>query len=234
MYRKLTMFLVVALIMLVSGCTDTVPRDRPPEEAAAGVLNISSTPPGSGVYLDGRYMGTTPITILDVAGGSHILELRSRDYNPWSKSLEIRGGSISYVDAALSPVVIQTSIPTTIATTKPTPIPTTKPVPKTIAGCWEFEKTTGDTTITYTYELESGGTGWMAGTKTTPLMTESMHPMRVTWSIDPSTSVVRIVEASPKNPADPVDWVLIYDKQADILDGGKKGESILAFERVPC
>jgi hypothetical protein len=245
MNRKLTLLSVVALLVLVSGCTTTGLRDLPPEGAATGALTISSTPPGSEIYLDGVYMGTTPTTIPDVAGGSHILELRYRDYTPWSKSLEIRGGTTSYVDATLSPVTVTTPLPTTNPPTSPTTnpttlqttvhttVPATTPEPKTIAGCWKVEHTIGNATEAYIYDLQEGGNGWIYGTYTTAARSESMSE-EIRWSVDPVSAVVTIVEANPKDPADPDKWVLTYDEYADILDGGEKGQLISRFVRVPC
>ena len=76
MYRKLSLIFVVALLVLVSGCTTTLPRALPSEGATTGSLDISSIPQGSEIYVDGVYKGTTPLVLSDVTSGSHILELR--------------------------------------------------------------------------------------------------------------------------------------------------------------
>jgi len=232
MYRKLLLLFVIALLVMTTGCTTPVPDSPPtvqPTLPATGSLELSSVPPGSEIYLDGVYRGTTPSVIPDVPAGTHTLELRYREYHSWSASVVVQGGITSYMNATLSPVVTQTSVPTT----EPTPIPTT-PMPKTVAGCWKFEHTDGNTTIAYSYELKSSGTGWMYGTKTTPRITETMQPVSVTWSLDPNSAVVTIVEANPPNPADPNTTVLTYDENADILDGGGKGTVLINFVRVPC
>jgi hypothetical protein len=234
MYRKLSLLFVVALLVLVSGCTTTIPRALPPEDATTGSLDISSTPQGSEIYLDGIYKGTTPMIIFDVPGGSPILELRYPGYNSWSKSLEVQGGTKLYVDTTLSPIVVPTSIPTTVPTTKPTPVPTTPPVPKTLDGCWKFEHSAGNTTFFYMFEFQSAGTGWMSGTKTSPLKTESMQPLGITWSKDPTSAVVTVVEANPGDPADPDRWVMTYNEKDDLLDGGEKGQILMIYKRVPC
>jgi hypothetical protein len=229
MYRELLLLFVITLLVITSGCTTTIPNTQPSVQPTTGSLNISSTPQGSEIYLDGVYRGTTPSTIPDVPNGSHYLELRYREYNSWSKSVEIQGGNTSYVDATLSPIVTQTSVPTTEPTARPT-----TPVPKTVGGCWKFEHSTGNTTFAYIYELKSSGTGWMYGTKTSPTKTESMTPESITWSIDPHSAVVTILEANPRDPADPDTWVLTYDENADILDGGEKGQVFMIYVRVPC
>jgi hypothetical protein len=173
----------------------------------------------------------------DVTAGSHMLELRYPGYTSLKKSVEIKAGTTSYVDASLSPLVVPTSLPTTvpmtIPTTKLTPVPTT-PVPKTLAGCWKFENTTGNTTFYYMFEFENGGSGWMTGTKTSPLKKESMQPLAITWSKDLQSALVTVVEDNPVNPADPERWVMTYNEKADILDMGEKGHMIMIFKRVSC
>ena len=236
MYRKLSLFFVVALLVLVSGCTQTLPRASP-SEATTGSLEISSTPSGSEIYIEGVYKGTTPLVLSDITTGPHMLELRNPGYTSLKKSVEIKAGTTSYVDTSLSPLVVPTSLPstlsTTIPTTKPTPVPTT-PVPKTLTGCWKFENTTGNTTFFYMLEFEPMGSGWMTGTKTSPLKTESLQPMAITWSKDPMSALVIAVEANPINPADPDRWVMTYNEKADVLDMGEKGHMNMIFKRVRC
>jgi len=236
MYRKLSLFFVVALLVLVSGCTTTLPRASP-SEATTGSLDISSTPQGSEIYVDGVYKGISPMILSDVTAASHILELKYPGYTSLKKSVEVKAGTTSFVDASLSPIVLPTSLPTTLTTTlpttKPTPIPTT-PLPKTLTGCWKFENTTGNTTFYYMFEFENGGSGWMSGTKTSPLKTESLQPMAITWSKDPQFAFVTVVETNPSNPADPERWVMTYNEKSDVLDMGEKGHMIMIFKRVRC
>jgi hypothetical protein len=236
MYRKLCLFFFVVLLVLVSGCTTTLPRASP-SEATTGSLDISSTPQGSEIYVDGVYKGTTPLVLSDVIAGSFMLELRYPGYTSLKKSVEIKAGTTSYVDASLSPIVVPVSLPTTeptiSPTTKPTSVPTT-PVPKTLAGCWKFENTTGNITFYYMFEFENGGRGWMTGTKTSPLKTESMQPLAITWSKDPMSALVTVTEANPGNPADPERWVMTYNEKSDVLDMGEKGHMFMIFKRVRC
>jgi hypothetical protein len=236
MFRKLSLLFAVALLVLVSGCTTTLPRALP-SESTTGSLDISSTPPGSEIYVDGVYKGISPMILSDVTAGSHLLELRYPGYTSLKKSVEIKAGTTSYVDASLSPIVVPTplltTVPSPISTTKSTPVPTT-PVPKTLAGCWKFENTTGNTTFFYMFEFQPAGTGWMTGTKISPLKTESMQPVGITWSKDPQSAVVTVVEANPSNPADPDRWVMTYNEKADVLDMGEKGHMIMIYKRVTC
>ena len=238
MYRKLSLLFAVALLVLVSGCTTIVPRALPSEGGTTGSLDISSTPSGSAIYVDGMNKGITPMILSDVPAGSHMLELWYPGDTSLKKSVEIKAGTTSYVDASLSPIIVPTAlpttVPTTIPTTKPTPVPTTSPVSKTLGGCWKFENTTGNTTFFYMFEFQPAGTGWMTGTKTSPLKTESMQPLAITWSKDPQSALVTVVEANPSNPADPDRWVMTYNEKADVLDMGEKGHMILIYKRVTC
>ena len=237
MYRKLSLLVVVTLLVLVSGCTAPLPRVLQPEETTTGSLDISSTPSGSVIYVDGVNKGITPMILSYVPAGSHMLELWYPGYTSLKKSVEIKAGTTSYVDASLSPIVVPTTllttVPSPIPTTKPTPVPT-PPVPKTLAGCWKFENTTGNTTFFYRFEFEPGGSGWLSGTKTSPLKTESMQPQAITWSKDPQSALVTVVEANPINPADPDRWVMTYNEKADVLDMGEKGHMFMIYKRVRC
>ena len=55
---------------------------RPPSTPAArrrttGSLEITTTPPGAQVIVDGKPRGVTPLTLADLAAGRHIVELKS-------------------------------------------------------------------------------------------------------------------------------------------------------------
>ena len=66
--RFLTPFtLAFATVILVaaSGCI-----------TSPGTVEITSTPIGAEVYIDGYYQGTTPITLADVHEGEYRAELR--------------------------------------------------------------------------------------------------------------------------------------------------------------
>lgn len=233
MSMKLSLLLVIILI-LATGCTTKVPDARPSAEPATGSIDISSTPQGAEVYLDGIYKGTTPVRIIDVPGGSHILELRHRDYTSWSKTLEISGGTKMYVDTLLSPVVvptsIQTTVPTTVQTTKPTAVPTTTPVPGTPVGCWKGEATDVYTTTTegIIFNFKSGGTGQMSTYY--KVGTESGSRVRdILWSMNTSSGVVTVVEANPANTSVLAPWTPTYNKNSDTLLYKK-----VYFVRIPC
>jgi len=92
---KILIFIVIFCV-LITGCTST-------PNPATGTLQLSSSPSGAQVYLDNQFRGYTPITITNVASGSHILEYRYSGYESWSTTATVSSGS-SQVYAALSPI----------------------------------------------------------------------------------------------------------------------------------
>ena len=113
---KILIFIVIFCV-LITGCTST-------PNPATGTLQLSSSPSGAQVYLDNQFRGYTPITITNVASGSHILEYRYSGYESWSTTVTVSSGS-SQVYVALSPVAgteqpqgVVTPVATTPATTQ--------------------------------------------------------------------------------------------------------------------
>jgi hypothetical protein len=56
-------------------------------------LTIESTPPGADIELDGAFVGNTPSS-LNVAPGSHDISLSKKGFAPWTRKLNVTGGSI--------------------------------------------------------------------------------------------------------------------------------------------
>jgi len=75
-----------------------------PAPAAAGdelktVLQITSTPAGAQVLLDGADVGLTPLNVT-VAPGKHEVSVKKSGYHDWSTSIGVSGGTVQ-VNAAL-------------------------------------------------------------------------------------------------------------------------------------
>jgi hypothetical protein len=68
--------------------------------AGSGSLSVKSTPPGANVYLDGEKVGTTPVTVQDVAPGAHRLVLTLQGYSDIMQPVEIAGGTENEVNAS--------------------------------------------------------------------------------------------------------------------------------------
>ena len=59
-------------------------------------LNISSSPSGAEVYLDGEYRGTTPTKLKNVEAGKYKLELSKKGYKSLSEKIKIKGETDEY------------------------------------------------------------------------------------------------------------------------------------------
>ena len=57
-----------------------------------GVLSIESTPPRASAFLDGRFVGTTPLSVSDCPGGTHVLRLVRFGYASAVRELDVRPG----------------------------------------------------------------------------------------------------------------------------------------------
>jgi hypothetical protein len=67
-----------------------------------GSLYVISTPSGSNIYLDAAYKGTTPLTISNIASGTHILEVDHAGYYDWKSTVDVPAGGTRTIDATLN------------------------------------------------------------------------------------------------------------------------------------
>ena len=82
--------------------------DRADGQDAAGCparteapLAIESKPSGAVVFLDGRQVGTTPLTFPLVKVGAHAVRITLEGYRPWSSSVEVSATEPNRVTASL-------------------------------------------------------------------------------------------------------------------------------------
>jgi hypothetical protein len=95
-----------------------------------GSMDITSSPDGSSVSLDGRYRGQTPMTIPDLPAGSYRLNLTHFGYNELSTPVTVVAGRVSEISATLDPRPDVTQAVTTIAAASPAPVaPAASPTP---------------------------------------------------------------------------------------------------------
>ncbi len=78
---------------------DLVPVPAP----SAAYLSVSSSPSGAGVYVDGSYQGSTPLTV-SVAPGSHSVRLEYSGYYSWSDTAYAYDSQTTSVYGSLTPV----------------------------------------------------------------------------------------------------------------------------------
>lgn len=84
---------------------------EPSRPAGKAFIEVSSTPTGARVYLDGVYGGTTPVTI-NAVPRSHELRLELEGYRDYTGSVITTLGSVTPVDAVLEPADSTTPVPT--------------------------------------------------------------------------------------------------------------------------
>ncbi len=86
-----------ALIKLPAPSISTIPLQIP----RVGVLEITSSPSGAAIRLDGRVAGMTPKTIRDLNEGIHQISLRKKGYKEDSASVRVIAGQVSPLDFKL-------------------------------------------------------------------------------------------------------------------------------------
>ena len=67
----------------------------------AGDLVIESKPSGAKVYIDNKVAGTTPLSLRNVAVGSHVVRLERDGYRRWSSSVRVVAAERNRVTASL-------------------------------------------------------------------------------------------------------------------------------------
>ena len=73
--------------------------------SAKGTLSVSSVPAGANVFLDNNFIGISPLTLPDVAAGSHVVTFKLEGYTDYSSTAQVNAGATSTVSAALSAAV---------------------------------------------------------------------------------------------------------------------------------
>ena len=92
--------LTIALVKARAGA----PARTAPAAAAAkttGALAVESRPAGAKVFVDGKLVGTTPMSMPTVAAGAHAIRLERDGYRRWSGSVSIVAGEPNRVTASL-------------------------------------------------------------------------------------------------------------------------------------
>jgi hypothetical protein len=95
--RKL--LLSLAVIALVSGCTTTTTTATTTEQVG---VTFNSRPNPAEVYVDGKFIGTTPVGH-KLAPGVHVIEIGGDRYQNWRRELTLTPGNPTQVTALLEP-----------------------------------------------------------------------------------------------------------------------------------
>ncbi len=70
-----------------------------PDQGAAAELEVSSTPDGADIEMDGNFVGSTPST-MGVAAGPQQLSVKKAGFKPWERKITASSGHIK-IDATL-------------------------------------------------------------------------------------------------------------------------------------
>ena len=80
----------------------SLPRAVPPAAVVAdGSLVVDSRPAGAAVFVDGRRIGVTPLTLRTIAPGAHTVRLEHAGYRPVTTTIEVKAGERARVAARL-------------------------------------------------------------------------------------------------------------------------------------
>ncbi len=72
------------------------------EQESKGTLSVTSSPSGSEVFLNGVHQGITPMTLADLPMGKHVLEIKTVNYQPFLRSIELSQSGIQKIRATLA------------------------------------------------------------------------------------------------------------------------------------
>ncbi|MGL4611117.1 MAG: PEGA domain-containing protein [Trueperaceae bacterium] len=71
-----------------------------PSVPVFGSISVTSNPSGAEAFIDGQFVGFTPLTY-GTRSGNHNVELRLSDYDTYSTSVNVTGGQVTNVNANL-------------------------------------------------------------------------------------------------------------------------------------
>jgi hypothetical protein len=77
------------------------PATPPASQSYTGSIYVDSRPRGASVYVDGKFMGSTPMRIPDVRIGSHVVRLQLPDHGIWTTSARVTAGQETRVTGSL-------------------------------------------------------------------------------------------------------------------------------------
>src|SRR5262249_49947810 len=76
------------------------PAGQPAQKRDQGTPGVESRPDGATIFLDGKRIGTTPLT-LDVKVGQYTIGLDIPGYQRWASTVKINSGERSRLSASL-------------------------------------------------------------------------------------------------------------------------------------
>ncbi len=89
---------------------NATPRSTPARPAAApaasqrtGTLEVATRPTGARVLIDGRAVGSSPVTVPGLTPGTHQIRLELPGHRPWTTAVEVTPSQTRRVSASLEP-----------------------------------------------------------------------------------------------------------------------------------
>lgn len=79
---------------------DKKAAESAPAEQATGALNVSSSPNGADVFVDGQFLGNCPAA-LKLTPGKHTIVVKMTTYKDWSRDVTVESGSQVQLNASL-------------------------------------------------------------------------------------------------------------------------------------
>jgi len=83
---------------------DVAPKLGAKTSAEAGSLVLESRPTGATAFVDGRPVGTTPLTMPDVKAGDHTVRFELEEHRSWTASIKVVGGTSNRVGGSLEKI----------------------------------------------------------------------------------------------------------------------------------
>lgn len=79
---------------------DSKAREGAPAEQATGALNVTSSPDGADVFVDGQFLGNCPAA-LKLSPGKHTITVKMTGYKDWSRDVTVESGAQVQLNASL-------------------------------------------------------------------------------------------------------------------------------------
>jgi TonB family protein len=121
-YAPVTESVMLTPEVPLTNMVKTLSRTAP----VTGTVDVSSTPSGAMVKVDGTLVGVTPMRGHKVNVGSHRVEVSAEGYDPFTGTVRVKEGATATVNASLQAKARPTPKPTVVASTPPPP-PTPDP-----------------------------------------------------------------------------------------------------------
>jgi PEGA domain-containing protein/copper amine oxidase-like protein len=89
----------VAISLCIAWLVSLVPAAA---SGGHGSVYVTTLPPGANVWMDGNYMGDTPLYVDGLDGGRHFLTLTRSGWQPQSTAVDVTVGRVTAVSAVLA------------------------------------------------------------------------------------------------------------------------------------